>query len=248
MTSKSASSESLRDSLPATAADVLQVIEDAYCRSDRYILLREFPLQPGERGHSKHRIDGLLVRTQTGRPDELTAIEVKVSRKDFERELADPEKRARAMRFANSFYFAVPAGLISGDEVPDDCGLFWTSKNAAPCIIKGAPLNLTPEPPSKDMIRDLVRAAHRKGLVDASQDHRLTAWPEIELMGESLAELSKSFFRDDPEFDNIKYVLDIVIRQLHRQGRPAEAAEIRKRLNAARANVGKFLVNPEQSD
>jgi len=114
--------------------------------------------------------------------------------------------------------------------------------------MKGSPLRQLPEPPPQAMIRDLVRAAHRKGLVDASQERRLTAWPELDLMGEYLAGLSKSFFADDPEIEDIKYVLKTVWRQLDRQGRPDDARRMRKHLNAARANAGKLLAISDESD
>lgn len=55
------------------------------------------------------------------------AIEVKVSRSDFQRELEDPSKRSAWDAYATEFYFAVPAGLVAPDEVPEGCGLFTIS-------------------------------------------------------------------------------------------------------------------------
>ena len=43
--------------------------------------------------------------------------EVKVSRGDLRRELLEPGKRARARRLCNEFYFAVPSGLLSAEEL-----------------------------------------------------------------------------------------------------------------------------------
>jgi hypothetical protein len=43
--------------------------------------------------------------------------EVKVSRADYKRELANPGKRAAAVAFTHEFYFAVPHGLLKPDEV-----------------------------------------------------------------------------------------------------------------------------------
>lgn len=43
--------------------------------------------------------------------------EVKVSRGDLRRELLAPRKRALASKFCNAFYFAVPKGLLTDDEV-----------------------------------------------------------------------------------------------------------------------------------
>lgn len=46
--------------------------------------------------------------------------EVKVSRSDLRRELLAPSKRSRAVEWCNEFYFAVPEGLLTGDELAFD--------------------------------------------------------------------------------------------------------------------------------
>lgn len=43
--------------------------------------------------------------------------EVKVSRSDLRRELLNPQKRARSVAWCNAFFFVVPAGLLSKDEL-----------------------------------------------------------------------------------------------------------------------------------
>ena len=49
--------------------------------------------------------------------------EVKVSRADYFGELRHPLKRRIGMRYSNEFYFVVPGGMLSPDEVPAECGL-----------------------------------------------------------------------------------------------------------------------------
>lgn len=51
------------------------------------------------------------------------SIEIKVSRGDFTRELKKPNKRRRAVRYSNQFYFAAPRGLIKAEELPVEAGL-----------------------------------------------------------------------------------------------------------------------------
>lgn len=51
------------------------------------------------------------------------AYEIKLTRADFLRELADPRKRLPAERFANECYFVAPAGQIHPDELPEGWGL-----------------------------------------------------------------------------------------------------------------------------
>lgn len=48
--------------------------------------------------------------------------EVKVSRSDYRAELRKPHKRAAAVAMCHEFYFAVPRGLLRGDELPDGAG------------------------------------------------------------------------------------------------------------------------------
>ena len=59
------------------------------------------------------------------------AYEIKVSRADFARELADPSKRSQAMKASNEFFFVAPAGIIRADEVPESCGLIEVMKGKA---------------------------------------------------------------------------------------------------------------------
>lgn len=46
--------------------------------------------------------------------------EVKVSRSDYRREVLNPSKRTWAVEWCNAYYFAVPAGLLTPDEIAYD--------------------------------------------------------------------------------------------------------------------------------
>jgi hypothetical protein len=230
-----------------TAREVLDVIESLECASGRSILLREFPLAPEGRGHAKFRIDGFLVRTQAGRRDEFTSYEVKVSRKDFFHELADPQKRQRAMALSHAFYFAVPFGLIDRHEVPAECGLLWLSKNGGMVVRKGTKYR-EPEPPCAVMIRDLVRCAHRKGLHDASASHRLDGWDHIDALADLVSHLTEIYDRDDPTVEYITSTLGDIERALYRQGRPEESRQVRAYRQNALENAGILLEEVRQAD
>lgn len=56
------------------------------------------------------------------------SYEIKVSRADFSRELADPRKRKDAESLSNECYFATPPGLVRVDEVPEGWGLIEATK------------------------------------------------------------------------------------------------------------------------
>ena len=59
------------------------------------------------------------------------AIEVKVTRNDFFRELNNPKKRESAETIARETYFAVPAGLVKPEEVPEGWGLIEVLSNGS---------------------------------------------------------------------------------------------------------------------
>lgn len=66
------------------------------------------------------KFDGLAIKRSYTRPC-ITGYEIKVSRGDF---LQDA-KWHLYLQYCNEFYFVVPAGLISKEEVPDNVGLIY---------------------------------------------------------------------------------------------------------------------------
>lgn len=206
-----------------TATDILDILERNFTsrHPGQFVLFREFPLEPESRGRSNYRIDGLLVKLSHARRADRTAIEVKVSRADFQRELLNPEKRRRAMRITDRFYFAVPYGLIGADEAPDDCGLYWIHPDEfAPTVVKTP--RLIPAPaPDWPLVRDMIWRAFALGQEDAARRNPLAAWPEVE----HLAEIAADPFAEDSERTE---ALEDFKRALLRCGRKDEAQRIRK--------------------
>ena len=86
--------------------------------SPRWIWFKELSVRTS---FNPQRID-LWVMDTWGRMNAI-AYEVKISRGDFRRELAKPDKREAAMAVSNQFYFATPSGLVVPSEVPEGCGL-----------------------------------------------------------------------------------------------------------------------------
>lgn len=205
-----------------TATDILDILERNFTsrRPGQFVLFREFPLEAESRGRSICKIDGLLVKLSHARRADRTAIEVKVSRADFQRELLNPEKRRRAMRIADRFYFAVPYGLIGADEVPDDCGLYWIHPaEFAPTVVK-APKFIPAQAPDWPLVRDMIWRAFALGQEDAARRDPLAAWPEVE----RLAEIAANPFAEDAERSE---ALEDFKRALLRHGRKDEARRIR---------------------
>lgn len=85
-----------------------------------------------------------------------TEIEIKISRSDFHADLKT--KKDKHLTLAdkniivkpNRFFYAVPAGLVTADEIPDHAGLLWVNNwGSVPNIQRQAPLlhnrKITPE-------------------------------------------------------------------------------------------------------
>lgn len=98
------------------------------------------------------RIDALAVRAR-----EWTAIEVKVTKKDF---LAETEHKTRAWRsVTHRFVYAVPEGLVQPSEVPAGMGLWWVNEDGKVTVVKRATKNKNREPiPEQVLIAMCFRA------------------------------------------------------------------------------------------
>ncbi|NUS57062.1 MAG: hypothetical protein HOV66_19730, partial [Streptomycetaceae bacterium] len=85
---------------------------------------------------SDRRIDMLLGRRapNPGKAGayETLAVEVKVSRADFLSDVRNPAKQDAWRKAATRHVYAVPAGLVHADEVPEHSGLLWVHGAADP--------------------------------------------------------------------------------------------------------------------
>jgi hypothetical protein len=110
---------------------------------------------------TQRRIDALMVKS-----GQRTAIEVKISRADYRRET--PEKRRAWQAVTHRFVYAVPEGLITPDEVPDGCGL-WYHAGDKVYVAKKARVNKTPAPlPDQITVALMYRAARLDRLAHAT--------------------------------------------------------------------------------
>lgn len=102
-------------------------------------------------------LDLLALGTWKSSGYRAVAYEVKVSRADFARELANPEKRAFAESIAEECYFATPAGLVRPDEVPEGWGLIVAQANGLKVMKR--PTQRTPRPWPREFVCAIARRA-----------------------------------------------------------------------------------------
>lgn len=74
---------------------------------------------------AERQADALAVSLYPSRGIELIGFEVKVSRSDWRRELADPSKAEAFTRYCHRWYVVSPRDVIHRDELPEGWGLLW---------------------------------------------------------------------------------------------------------------------------
>ena len=97
-------------------------------------LERKFPPEKGEwatfreladaTGPRQGRIDFFAVNLWPSRRCRTVAVEVKVARQDWLRELEKPEKREAFEGMATEFWVATAKGIVEKEELPNGLGLF----------------------------------------------------------------------------------------------------------------------------
>lgn len=157
------------------------IIETLRARHRAELFFTEVRGGAGYGGVSERRIDAWAMHPHPSRNNCRVAYEIKVSRRDFLRELKDPKKRKAALLFSNEYYFAAPKGLIKPGELPAEAGLIEvidTPRTAIvvtndDCVIKDNPPHIwnvvvrapwrdTP-PPSWRFVVSLLRNSAKNG-------------------------------------------------------------------------------------
>lgn len=126
-----------------TAAHILQRIADHHQNSSRghqWIVLPEFRFSTGFAVYAERTIDVFAINCYPSTHHHRIAYEIKVSREDFKRELAEPMKRKPALYISNQFYFVTPPGLIAPALIPPEAGLMETTGDKELRVILPAPM------------------------------------------------------------------------------------------------------------
>ncbi len=98
------------------------------------------------------------------------AYEIKISRSDFLRELAKPEKRAWGVEVSNQFWFVCAPDVAKPEEIPDGCGLLVATK----CGEKLRAVKQAQQRNARDL--DMLEVAAILRAADTSASHRSLRW------------------------------------------------------------------------
>jgi hypothetical protein len=148
----------------------MQALRKRYSDTRQWALFEELRVGTGYRntwkgsGHEHNNpqqsIDAYALNMYAGKDFQAISFEIKVSRADFLREIAQPLKRAQAVALSNQFYFVAPKGMIKPEEIPSDTGLMEVDENLNIRIKVQAPIQQK-EPPSWRFIASIARRVAR---------------------------------------------------------------------------------------
>lgn len=102
-------------------------------------------------------IDCFAMNTWPSKGLRRVAVEIKVSRGDFFRELDNPAKREHFEAIAHEFYFAAPSGLIKPSELPEGIGLLEATEKTLRQKVRAK--QTKPEPIDDHQLATILRAA-----------------------------------------------------------------------------------------
>lgn len=121
-------------------------------------------------------VDAVAVGIWPSTGHEIVGIEIKVSRADYLREIADPAKAQAIMRYCTRWCLACPAGLVSADEVPATWGVLELTPSGIKR--KKKPPTLKPERLDAGFVMALLRQERDPdmALVETLVEERMAAW------------------------------------------------------------------------
>lgn len=108
-------------------------------------------------------LDAVVMDTWQSSGLALHGFEIKCSRGDWRRELAQPWKAAAFTRWVDYFWVVAPPGVVTRDELPERWGLMEPRGNSLRATVRAA--RLTPEPLDRSFVAALLRAACRRSPV-----------------------------------------------------------------------------------
>lgn len=99
--------------------------------------------------------DALALSTWPSRGLYFVGVEIKVSKSDWRKELASPDKADAIQRYCRQWYIAAPAGIVPVGELPENWGLIECSAGSA-TIVRPSP-SIDPIPPDIGFVCSVLR-------------------------------------------------------------------------------------------
>lgn len=140
-----------------TSGDVMDAIRARY-PSPAWAIVAEVRNGTGWQGGAHRYADVIAFSLWPSRGLSVHGVEIKVSRSDWQRELADPEKAETFQRYCDAWWVAAPPGVVLKSELPTMWGLLELTPKGGLKVVKDAP-SLTAEPLSRAFVAAVFRKA-----------------------------------------------------------------------------------------
>lgn len=155
-----------------TAHDVINALAARY-KPPEYAFLTDVRNSVGFSGRVR-TADAMAMSLWPSRGIYMTGFEVKVSRADWKKELAQPEKAEELAQFCKLWFIACPEKLIDKDEVPPGWGLIHVKDDGNLKYAKPAPEHPHREP-SWMLFASLMRDVTENWVPSTTVDQRIEA-------------------------------------------------------------------------
>lgn len=193
-----------------TSVDLMRALGRRFPATE-WLLVDEVML-PGGQAH--RRIDAVAVHYWPSTGHMRCGFELKISRSDWTREMAQPEKRRFALERCHAFSLVSAAGIAREDEIPAEMG--WYEFEGDALEIRKAPPQRTVPDPGPSFHVAVARRAEAAGRRNAALEaERLPGWHWIETMVRNLL--------SDPGNHAQEQLAQNVVADLRRAGRATEA-------------------------
>lgn len=142
-----------------TTAHQIQAALRQHWPSGAYAVLEEVRSRTGYGGAERYA-DALVCSCWPSRGLWLAGVEIKVSRSDWKREVATPQKSAELQRWCKYWWVAAPKGLVLDGELPETWGLLEHCpevRSKDKMVVKVQAPALEHEPPSMPFVAAILR-------------------------------------------------------------------------------------------
>lgn len=194
-----------------TSADIAAALRDRYRAPECAIA---FEVAQGTGLDARRHVDAVAMELWPSRGLAIHGIEIKVTRNDWRREKANPEKAEEIARFCDFFWIAAPKDVVPQDELPSAWGLLEFDFKARGPKLKAAVKAVRTEARTVDrkFLAAIFRAATRPAdpeVLDAALRERRRELEE-KFSDKLAAEVSRLSSRQDADAVNWRRLLSFL--------------------------------------
>lgn len=147
-----------------TAADISAGMAKRYAAPEWAIF---FNVANGTGARGSRYADALAMSLFPSRGLELHGFEFKVSKSDYRREAADPEKAEAIASYCDRWWIVTPPSLLDGENIPPNWG--WLAYDGRAFYTKHKAEKLAPKPIDRVFLAAILRRAHEQSEARAFQ-------------------------------------------------------------------------------